>query len=109
MRFLIAVIDSKSRSGTSDEMAAIDAFNDKLVANDQMIMACGISDPTEATVIDNRADLGAVTPGPLHSTDEFMAGFWLIRAADHAEALGLAAEGSKACNRKVEVRALHGN
>ena len=109
MRFLIAVIDSKSRSGTSDEMVAIDAFNDKLVANDQMIMACGISDPAEATVIDNRADLGAVTPGPLHATDEFMAGFWLIRAADNAEALQLAAEGSKACNRKVEVRALHGN
>lgn len=108
MRFLIAVIDSKSRSGTSDEMAAIDAFNDKLVANGQLIMACGISDPTEATVLDNRAGLGAVTPGPLHNSDEFMAGFWLIHAADQAEALVLAAEGSRACNRKVELRALHG-
>ena len=109
MRFLIAVIDSKSRSGTSDEMAAIDAFNDKLVANNQMIMACGVSDPTEATVLDNRGGQGAVTAGPLHNTDEFMAGFWIIRAEDQAQALALAAEGSLACNRKVEVRALHGN
>jgi hypothetical protein len=37
-----------------------------------------------------------------------MSGFWLIHAADHAEALALAAAGSQACNRKVEVRALHG-
>ena len=109
MRFLIAVIDSKSRSGTSDEMAAIDAFNDRLVANEQLILACGISDPSEAVVIDNRADLGAATQGPLHATDEFMAGFWLIRATDLAEATALASDGSKACNRKVELRALHGN
>ena len=109
MRFLIAVIDSKSGSGTSDEIAAIDAFNDRLVANEQLVMACGISDPSEAIVIDNRADLGAATQGPLHATDEFMAGFWLIRAADQDEAVALAKAGSKACNRKVELRALHGN
>jgi len=30
--------------------------------------------------------------------------FWIIEAADLDVALKLAAEGSKACNRKVEVR-----
>ena len=35
---------------------------------------------------------------------EYLAGFWIIRAADLDVALKLAAEGSKACNRKVEVR-----
>ena len=108
MRFLINVIDSKARSGTSDEMAAIDEFNDKLQANDHWIFACGITAPAEATVIDNRADLGEVVPGPLYDNTEFVAGFWLIKAADEAEALALAHEGSKACNRKVEVRALIG-
>jgi hypothetical protein len=32
------------------------------------------------------------------------AGFRIIEAADLDVALGLAAEGSKACNRKIEVR-----
>jgi len=35
---------------------------------------------------------------------EYLAGFWIIEAADLDVALKLAAEGSKACNRKVEVR-----
>jgi len=35
---------------------------------------------------------------------EFLAGFWVMEAADLDVALELAAAGSKACNRKVEVR-----
>jgi hypothetical protein len=108
MRFIIAVIDSKSRSASGDEMAAIDEFNDKLQANGHWIIACGIDDPEKAVVLDNRNDLGFVAEGPLHSTDEFMAGFWLIHAENIEEAKALAAEGSKACNRKVEVRPILG-
>jgi len=37
-----------------------------------------------------------------------MAGFWLINAESVEVAKALAADGSKACNRKDEVRALHG-
>jgi hypothetical protein len=46
--------------------------------------------------------------GPLHDTLEFMSGFWLINAPDAETAQALAAEGSKACNRKVELRPLIG-
>ena len=35
---------------------------------------------------------------------EYLGGFWIIEAADLDVALKLAAEGSKACNRRVEVR-----
>lgn len=108
MRYLINVIDSKARSGTSDEMVEIDKFNDMLQANGHWIFACGISSPAEATVIDNRASLGEVAPGPLHDSTEFVAGFWLINAASVDEAFELAASGSLACNRKVEVRPLLG-
>lgn len=108
MRFLIAVIDSKSRSANGDEMAAIDAFNDKLEANGHWIMACGIESPAEATVIDNRDDAGIQKDGPLYDNDEFMAGFWLIKADSLEQAQALAHEGSKACNRKVEVRPIIG-
>ena len=109
MRFLLKVIDSKSRSGTSDEMAAIDEFNDMLQANGHWIVAVGIDDPAKSVVIDNRADAGLVTHGPVNDTNEFMAGFWLIKADSAEQAQGLATLGSKACNRKVEVRPILGN
>ena len=89
-------------------MAAIDAFNDSLRANGHWILACGIEDTTSSAVFDNRAGAGLITEGPLHDSDEFMAGFWLIQADDLATARRLAAEGSRACNRKVELRQLHG-
>ena len=108
MRFLIAVIDTETNTGTGDEMVAIDAFNDRLETNGHLIMACGITSPREATVIDNRAEANLVSSGPVNDTLEYMSGFWLINAADQTEALALAAAGSQACNRKVEVRALHG-
>lgn len=108
MRFIIAVIDSKSRSASGDEMAAIDEFNDKLQANGHWIQACGIDDPEKAIVIDNRLDAGLVSEGPLYNNEEYMAGFWLIKADSMEQARELATEGSKACNRKVEVRPILG-
>lgn len=108
MRFIIAVIDSKSRSASGDEMAAIDEFNDKLQANGHWILACGIDDPEQAVVIDNRDDAGLRSAGPLYNNEEYMAGFWIINAENMEEATALATEGSKACNRKVEVRPILG-
>ena len=108
MRFLIAVIDDRSNSADSNEIAAIDEFNDHLSGKGQLIMACGIEDPSSASVLDNRADVGQLSHGPLHETAEFMSGFWVISAESEEEAKELAAWGSKACNRKVELRKLHG-
>jgi hypothetical protein len=108
MRFFIAVIDTTSGSASGDEMDAIDMFNEKLQSNGHWIIACGIASPRNATVIDNRAGAGIVTSGPLFDNAEYVSGFWLINAEDEAQALALAAEGSKACNRKVEVRPLLG-
>jgi hypothetical protein len=108
MRFLIAVIDDRSNSANSNEMVAIDEFNDHLQANGLMIVACGIEDPSQSKLIDNRADAGLSSTGPLIDTKEFMAGFWLINAGSEEQAAELAAWGSKASNRKVELRKLHG-
>jgi hypothetical protein len=47
-----------------------------------------------------------VTAGPVNDVVEYQSGFWLIKADSREAAEELAAEGSKACNRKVEVRAL---
>ncbi len=108
MRFLIAVIDVTTGSASGDEMAAIDAFNDGLRQNGHWVFACGIGAPATATVIDNRDSLGLVMDGPLYDLAEYMSGFWIIEAETLATAKRLAAEGSKACNRKVEIRPLLG-
>jgi hypothetical protein len=44
------------------------------------------------------------TDGPFLEPKEYLAGFWIIEAADLDVALKLATWGSKACNRKIEVR-----
>src|SRR5260370_24972 len=44
-------------------------------------------------------------PRPPHvGSEKYLGGFWIIEASDLDVALKLAAEGSEACNRKVEVR-----
>jgi len=85
-------------------MAAIDVFNDRLVADGHWVFAGGLAAPSSATVIDNRGGEAIFTDGPFVESKEYLAGFWVIQAADLDVALKLAAEGSKACNRKVEVR-----
>lgn len=109
MRFIIFVIDSTSNSAGGDEMIAIDAFNDRLRANNQWIYAAGIGDPDAATVLDNRNQQNIATVGSLFSSPEHYSGFWIIQTDSPESALKLAAEGSAACNRRVELRPFLGN
>jgi hypothetical protein len=104
MQYLVSVIDDNTGSATETEMAAIDAFNDRLQAGGHWVFAGGLGSPSTATVIDNRGGEAVFTDGPFVETKEYLAGFWVFEAPDLDVALKLAAEGSKACNRKVEVR-----
>lgn len=103
-RYVIYVIDNATNTGGPGEMAAIDAFNDHLQSNSHWITAAGIGAPRTATLIDNREDAGLVESGSLFNTNEFYSGFWLIQAESDSQAQELALAGSKACNRKVELR-----
>ena len=104
MQYLLSVINDRPDLATSDEQAAIDVFNDQLQADGYWVFAAGLGEPSTATVIDNRASQAIVTDGPFVESKEFLIGFWVIEAPDLDVALELAAQGSKACNRKVEVR-----
>ena len=109
MKFVISVIDSVERLPHSlQERQAIDDFNEKLEAAGQRILAVGIDSPAASTVFDFRNGSELITEGPLYDNDEIIAGFWVIEAASIEEARALAAEGSKSCNRKVELRPLLG-
>ncbi len=107
-QFLISVLDHTSNSATGDEGAAIDVFNDRLQADGHWVFAGGLTAPTTATVIDARVGEAVFTPEPYLVSPEYVAGFWIIKAANLDEALRLAAAGSTACNRRVEVRAFNG-
>jgi hypothetical protein len=104
MQYLVSVIFDKAGLATPNERAAIDVFNDRLVAEGHWVFAGGLAAPGTATVIDNRGGEAMFTDGPFLESKEFLAGLWIIEAADLDVALKLATEGSRACNRKVEVR-----
>ena len=110
MQYFVSVIDdvtgsaTATGSATSTEMAAIDGFNDRLRADGHWVFAAGLGAPSTATVVDNRDGEAVFTDGPFVESKEYLAGFWVIEAPDLDVALELAAEGSKHCNRKVEVR-----
>jgi hypothetical protein len=104
MQYLVSVIDDAAGLATPDEEAAIDVFNDRLKAEGRWVFAGGLALPSSATVIDNRGEEAMFTDGPFVESKEYLAGFWIMDAPDLDVALKLAAEGSKACNRKVEVR-----
>ena len=106
MQYLVSVIYDSADRATPAEMAAIDEFNDRLQAEGHWVFAAGLGSPDTATVIDSRGGEAIFTDGPFVESKEYLAGFWVMEAADLDVALKLAAEGSKACNRKVEVRPL---
>jgi hypothetical protein len=109
MRFLISVIDTQTRAPhTPEEMKAIDDFNDKIEAAGQRLFACGMDAPSTAEDFDSRGGANHIVAGPHHNSQEYFSGFWIVKVDSLETAQQLAAEGSRACNRKVELRHLFG-
>ena len=104
MQYLVSVIFDNAGLDNTEEQAAIDVFNDRLQAEGHWVFAGGLASPSSATVIDNRGGEALFTDGPFLESKEYLAGFWIIEAPDLDVALRLAADGSKACHRRVEVR-----
>lgn len=111
MQYLVSVIDDgqalaagDNYSATAEEEAAIDVFNERLQAEGQWVFGAGLGMPSASTVIDNRGEQPVITDGPFIESKEFLAGFWIMEAADLDVALRLATDASKACNRRIEVR-----
>ncbi|MFG1604936.1 YciI family protein [Actinoplanes sp. NPDC049265] len=107
--YLMSVLDTRPPTpGDDEEMAAIDAYNDQLRADGHWVFAGGLAGPDTATVVDNRGGEPVLTDGPYLESKEFIAGFWVIQAPDLDVALRLCAQGSKACNRRLELRPFGG-
>ncbi len=97
-----------SREEMEQAFADTGAFNEKLKAEGYWVFAGGLQSASTATVVDGQGETPVMTDGPYLETKEAIGGFWVIDAADLDVALRLAAEGSKACRGKVEVRPFDG-
>jgi hypothetical protein len=103
-QYLISVLADGNELANAEEEAAIDVFNEQLRAKGHWVFANGLASPSTATVIDGRHGEAVFTDGPYVESKEHVAGFWIIEAPDLDVALRLAAQGSKHCNRRVELR-----
>jgi hypothetical protein len=93
-----------SEEAMNQAMADTGAFNERLQEEGYWVYANGLGPATTATVVDGQGSEPVLTDGPYLESKEYLGGFWIIEAPDLDVALKLAAEGSKACRGKVEVR-----
>jgi hypothetical protein len=112
-RYLLSIYEPAERNEFGDDpnraemlqaFKGTGAFNEKLAAEGFFVFADGLAQATTATVVDGQGDEPVFTDGPYLESEEYLSGFWIIEATDLDVALRLAAEGSKACRGKVEVR-----
>ncbi|GHJ49883.1 hypothetical protein Cs7R123_72250 [Catellatospora sp. TT07R-123] len=103
-QYLMSVLAETGVLATADEMAAIDVFNEQLQADGHWVFAGGLASPGSATVVDGRDGAPVFTDGPYLESKEHVIGFWIVDAPHLDVALRLAAQGSKSCNRRVELR-----
>jgi len=112
-QYLLAVngsaADAEARAQmTMEEMQpmfeAVGRFNEKLKAEGAWVFAGGLQPIESTTTVDNTGAETVITDGPFVESKEWIGGFWVIEAADLDAALTWAAEGSKACAGRVEVR-----
>jgi len=68
------------------------------------VFTAGLNEASASTVVRINEGQPLITDGPFVEGKEHVGGFTIIEAPDLDVALKLATEGSKACNRKVEVR-----
>ena len=97
-----------SKEDMEQSFAETGVFNEQLKTDGYWVFGGGLSSASDATVVDGQGEAPVMTDGPYLETKEAIGGFWVIDAPDLDKALQLAAEGSKACGGKVEVRPFDG-
>ena len=93
-----------SEEAMQESLAETTAFNETLKAQGYWVFADGLDPASGAKVVDGQGERPVITDGPYPETKEHIGGFWIIDVPDLEVALSLAAEASRACRGKVEVR-----
>lgn len=113
-QYLLTVHGSETDEAaiTEDQMQQmfkdVDAFNTRAQDAGIWVFAGGLQPASTATVVDGQGETPVMTDGPYLETKEHIGGFWIFELPDLDAALKWAAEGSAACQGKVEVRPFQG-
>ena len=83
---------------------AVGEFNQELMTSGEWVFGGGLLPPDTATVVRAQGGKVVTTDGPFAESKEQIGGFWVIKTTDLDAALEIAARGSEACGRPVEVR-----
>jgi hypothetical protein len=100
----LAILEALPPEELQAMFAATGVFNEKLQAEGAWVFAGGLQGHDATTTVDNTGDGSVITDGPFVESKEYLGGFWIIEAPDLDAALKWAAEGSKACGNRVQVR-----
>ena len=104
MQYLLSVITTGPTSAHRRRGGGHRRVQRQLQAEGYWVFAGGLGAPDTATVVDNRGGDAVVTDGPFVESKEYLGRLLDHRGARPRRRAALAADGSKACNRKVEVR-----
>ncbi|TCR93118.1 YciI family protein [Rhizobium sp. BK376] len=110
MRYVCLIYNSADTDGTltSEETDALIkahfSFDDTLRQSSALIYADALEMPDKASVLRVRDGHVSLTDGPYVETKEHLAGFYVIEAADDAEAREIAASIPSARYGAVELR-----
>lgn len=88
---------------------ATGAFNQRLRDAGVWVFAGGLVPPEGTTTVDGTGSEPQFTDGPPTESAEYVGGFWIIEVASREDALRWAADGSRACGARVQVRAFQGS
>lgn len=83
--------------------ADVDTFNQELIAADQSVFAGG-PQPASTAIVVEVLGAGDPRPGPYLTGEEYLGGFWVVRAEDIDIAVGIGRRASAACRQPIEVR-----
>ena len=82
----------------------VNTVNQELRDQGAWVFACGLTEPSDATVVRIEGGRAVTTDGPFVETKEQLGGFWVIKAENLDEALAWAEKATAACQAPVEVR-----
>lgn len=87
-------------------LAAVGEFNAALEEAGALLFAGGLYPPSTAKTVDVSTGAPRVLDEPFVEASAYVGGFWLIEAADDAEALEWTIRAATALQGRIEVRAL---
>lgn len=82
-------------------------FNQRLIDGGHFVYANGISEPSQAVLVDNRNGERKMTQEMYIKGGRYLGGFWIVDFADDETAQAWALDASMACQQTVEVRRFH--